>query len=397
MDRKVFLACLLIVAGTISWRSGAYFSGAFDVVVLLKAILAGLALVVAASARPAQDGHNPPWLGAVWFVGVYVCVSALGAWGSGDLQASGILAMRLLLTAAVIFALARAYPGVVVIEGLATAMVAVGVVSAATGVSSLGSGSGRLVGGVPPLTPNEISLLCGIGLLFIIWRCLTSGGRWYHFSAIAGLFAIFWVTGSRTGLTVLLGAVVLMIVQVRRMPVGAFVVAVGSVPLLFYTITSTSLVGDYVGRGGAQSISTLSSRTIAWRAAIELPDTWWESWFGSGLAVKRIAVPARWWSEQVLDSSVVSALVQTGIVGVLLLLLWTVTTVSRAVRAPAPERLLWTSLLAFVVVRSILESGLFDATPAFLVFFLIALVAGPALRPSASIGAVPARREKRLV
>jgi hypothetical protein len=41
---------------------------------------------------------------------------------------------------------------------------------------------------------------------------------------------------------------------------------------------------------------------------------------------------------------------------------------------PRPDRLLYLSLLVFILVRSVLESGLLDATPAFCVFFAISLV-----------------------
>jgi hypothetical protein len=377
MDRRLLLACLLIVVGTVSWRREVYFSGALDTVVLAKAVLACAALFVAVTTKPTQDGVRAPWMGAVWFLGVYVCVSTLGAWASGDVWASGILAIRLLLTAAVIFFLARSYPGALVMRALAISMAMVGAVSAVTGFLSLGLVAGRLLGGIPPLTPNELSLLCGIGLIYILWRCIQGLGRWYDVAGGISLFAVFWATGSRTGLAVLLGAILVMLLQARRLPVGVFVISVASMPVLFYVITSTAALAEHFGRGGWQNISTFSSRTIAWRAAIELPDTWWERWLGGGLALKRIAVPARWWSEQGLDSSVISGLVQTGIAGLVLLSVWALVTAVRACRAPFPERMLWTSLLAFVAVRGLLESGLFDASPAFLVFFLITLVAGP--------------------
>ena len=147
-----------------------------------------------------------------------------------------------------------------------------------------------------------------------------------------------------------------------------------ALPVAFYAIASTTLISDFLGRGGTRGITTLSSRTIAWQAAVDLPQTAWQQLFGGGLSLKRIPVPARWWSEQGLDSSWISGLVQVGIVGVILLLVWTLVTGFRAARAPTPERLLWSGLLSYVVTRSALESGLFDATPAFLVFFLIALL-----------------------
>ena len=230
---------------------------------------------------------------------------------------------------------------------------------------------------MPPLTPNELALLCGVGLIFVLWRCFDGRGRWFDLAIVALLVAIVWATGSRTGLAVLLVSVLIMLVQVRRLPLGVFAGIAVAIPVAFYGIASTTLISDFLGRGGTRGIATLSSRTIAWQAAVDLPQTAWQQLFGGGLSLKRIPVPARWWSEQGLDSSWISGLVQVGIVGVILLLLWTLVTGYRAARGPAPDRLLWTGLLSYVVARGLLESGLFDATPAFLVFFLIALLPRP--------------------
>ena len=81
---------------------------------------------IAVSSGPSGRRVPPPFLGALSFLGVYVAVSVFGAWTSGDVLASSILATRLLLTAAVILFLVRAYSALIVMRGLAIAMTTVG-------------------------------------------------------------------------------------------------------------------------------------------------------------------------------------------------------------------------------------------------------------------------------
>ena len=71
---------------------------------------------------------------------------------------------------------------------------------------------------------------------------------------------------------------------------------------------------------------------------------------------------------------------QTGVLGLAVAAVWIFWTFRGALLAPRPHRVLFLGLLVFLVGRSLLESGLFDATPAFVLFVAVSLLAEGASR-----------------
>ncbi len=102
---------------------------------------------------------------------------------------------------------------------------------------------------------------------------------------------------------------------------------------------------------------------------------------GAGLAKKQVPVVGQFWKTQVLDSSWMSALVQAGRSG------WCCSVFgSRGRSRPrctghGAHRMLFVGLLAYLIARSILESGLVDSTTAFMTFFLVSVLAGATPKP----------------
>ena len=84
---------------------------------------------------------------------------------------------------------------------------------------------------------------------------------------------------------------------------------------------------------------------------------------------------AQYRNEQLLDSTWISAVVQTGVLGVGVLALLVIITLLRALTLEAPYRSLTVGVLLMVLVVSFLESGLFDSSVAFIAFFSFAFVA----------------------
>ena len=142
------------------------------------------------------------------------------------------------------------------------------------------------------------------------------------------------------------------------------------------------MFGSFFGRGGAESITTLSSRTIAWSAAFDYSDSSWVRMMGAGLAKKEIPVVGQYWETQVLDSSWISALVQAGRVGMVLLGVWVVWTFVTSLNGTRAHCACCSSrLLAYLLMRSVLESGLVDSTTSFITFFLVSVLAGATPKP----------------
>jgi hypothetical protein len=364
------VVALLLVACTVGWRRGQYFAGSLDPVVAAKGALSGLALALAFFA--AQSGYRRRLgTGSVWLLGVVLGSSILGALVHGTLLASGLVAVRVAVLAAAVFFLLRGSTVREAFSSLALACGVVGIVAAVTGLSTVSTG--RLQGGVPPLSPNELALLAGIVVVYVAWRMVLGEVGWRLGTCGVVALGIVWLTGSRTALLMLVAALVVMAFHIRRARVG---LVVGGLLLGGFgaiAVVTTGVVAGFLERDGT-GVSTLESRFVAWDAASHWAESVWQLVFGGGLSVKIIQVQGQWWNEQPLDSSWVSLLVQTGVLGLVAAALWILWVLRGVLRAPRPYRALFLGLWVFLVGRSLVESGLFDATPAFLGFFALSLL-----------------------
>lgn len=379
--RLCFTTVLLLVIATVSWRRGVYYSGGVDPVVAGKAALSLIALTMAWFARQASPILIPVRGHSIAFLLSYLVVSVMGAHAAGQLVPSAVLALRVLLVGMTLYFLARVFPREVLVRNLVRAMLLVAAISALTGLPSFGM-NGRLFGGVPPLHANELAFLLAVSLIGLTWLALNEGMKGHHVVLLFFGFGALWLTGSRTGLAAALLALAVMLLQARRLNRLVATAVVATIPLGFYLVFASELLDGYFLRGGADQVTTLSSRTIAWSAAWSFPETFWARWTGMGLAQKLIPVQDQWWDVQLLDSTWVSALVQVGLIGVVILLLWLVVVAVTSLRASRPARLFLVAALALLTVRSLLESGMFDSTPSFLVIMLISLTGSAQQLPS---------------
>jgi hypothetical protein len=362
---------LLLVACTVGWRRGQYFAGSLDPVVVAKGGLSGLALALAFFA--AQSGpRRRLGTGSFWVLVAVLASSVFGALVYGTLMASALVAVRVAVLAAAVFFLLRGSGVVQVLYSLTMACGLVGAVAAVTGLPS--AASGRLQGGLPPLSPNELALLAGFVVVFVVWRTVLGESSWPL--GVPGVVAlgVVWATGSRTALLMLLVALAVMALHIRRARVGLVVGGLVLGGLGAIMAVTTGVLSGFLSRNGTGA-STLDSRFIAWRAAASWADSVWQLVFGGGLSVKIIQVQGQWWQQQPLDSSWVSLLVQTGVLGLVVSAGWVIWVLRGVLRAPRAHRALFLGLWVFLVGRSLVESGLFDATPAFLGLFALSLMA----------------------
>lgn len=385
---QLYLCCVLLVACTIPWRRATYFSGALDPVVAAKGLIGsiGLAMAFLMSRRPAH--HTPLGARTFTFAGLYLAVSCLGGWAAGQALPSVVVAVRVAMLLCSLALLLQAVGVSRLITAMTRSLGLVALFAVGTGIGTLGSG--RLQGAIPPLAPNEIAFLTGAVLLLTVHRLMEGQAhRWEAVAAMA-LFGVVWLTGSRTTAATLFLAVAVMVVQARKFSATGFIAMVAAVPAVAFAALATSAVTDMLLRGGDQNVTTLSSRTIAWQAAFTMDASTWQRWFGGGLPMKHIPVSGQYWQTQLLDSSWVSALVQTGLVGLTLTILWVTVTLTSAFRTPRPWRPLWVGLVVFIGLRSLLESGLFDASTSFIVFAMVSLMTERATRAAPEPGAAPA-------
>lgn len=379
------LVCLLLVFSLLAWRNGVYYSGGFDGVVVAKAAVGCAALAMAWFSAPAGalDRLRPRTLVVT---GSYLAVSMIGAMASGSLIPSGVLAVRVAIVLATVAFLVTSFSAAVLIRSLSTSMCAIGAVLAVSGASTYLSGggpaltAGRLAPTLLTVSPNQLALLFGLPILVLMWRITQGRVAVWHIGLLMVLGGLTWLTGSRTGLLGLAMGVVFLLLLAPRVHVGAFITVLVGVPAVLFVATFTAVLSGYFGRGGTENLTTLNSRTVAWQAAFSADRDFFSHWFGGGLSIKTVTVEGAYWDAQVLDSTWVSTFVQAGVLGLLLLGLWSVSTLWWAGRDRTPYRRLWLALAAYAVLRSALETGLLDTYVLFVVMLVPALMVD--LRPS---------------
>lgn len=386
---------LMLVLSVVTWRAQTIYDGGLDFVVLAKAALGSLAVGLAWAARVCAPVGRPMGNTFVWLLLAFITMSTFGAWTDGGLAVSGVLSMRLLLVTIAVVLLVKTFPRPQLLYDLLTSFTVVALVTAVTGVPSLVT-DGRLRGGILQLHPNELSLVCALPAVGLVYLVIQRRASLRHYLLLATLAAALVATGSRTALLTVLLAALIMLVQARRLNPGLTVTLVASLPALLFIGSQTGIIEGFITRegDGEGDITTLNSRSIVWAAAWDYPTTEWLRWLGSGLAVKRIPVEGQYWDTQNLDSSWVSALVQGGYLGATLLAVWILVLTVKTLRMPRGPRIMTQALLVAMFVRSILESGLVDSSPAFLTLILISLLADtPGTGPRCGGPEVSSRRD----
>lgn len=370
---RLYVVFLLLLVSSVAWRKGAFFSGGVDSVVLAKAGLTLIAFGIAALTPRLPGAWAAIRAAPLLWLTAYLAVATVGALLDGDALPSFVLAARVGLLAVTLLLVVLSHPWQRVLSALAGSMLLLATFGSLTGLESLAE-TGRLYGGLPPLNANEICFLVSVPVVITFWRCVTEGGRWFEYAALPALLGVVWLTGARTGLAALVLALLVVLVLSPRIPSIVAALCAVAVPVVVYVTFFTTVLSEYAARGGLESIVTLNSRTVAWRSAVDYHDSWVGHVFGGGLALKQVPVSAMYRSEQILDSTWLSAILQSGYVGLSFLVLILVSTTLAAARLGAPYGSVVLALIAMVTLASILESGLFDTTPAFILFFVIVLL-----------------------
>lgn len=387
---------LLVVVSVVSWRQGVIFSGGLDPFVIGKATVAVLGLAGAVRLWRHSTERRPVGAFLLILVSVLVSVSLLGAQVGGSSGPALVLVVRIAMLAATVTLIVAARPAHEILTALLTVMGAIAIVAAVTGLGSLLQ-EGRLDGGAPALAANELATVAlppAIGAIHVMARRgigLVVGGG---FVTLAGIVVL---TGSRTALLVLGIGILLVFAITRPLSRGMVVGGLLTIPVLYALVAFTDTASNLASRGeDPAKLLTLNSRTFAWDAVLSLPQDSWAWWIGQGLQLKTIAVSGQYWTEQVLDSSWISALAQTGVVGTSLLAVLVVAVVVFAVRRPG-MRGLTVPLLVVVLVRSFLENGLFESSVTFTILLTVGLLSDPATSRPAPVRALVEGSRQRVL
>jgi hypothetical protein len=166
-------------------------------------------------------------------------------------------------------------------------------------------------------------------------------------------------------------ATVVLVLSMRTIQRYMAVVMIACVPALLVVAMYTPFFVALLNREGTASNFTLNSRTIAWQVVLETPYESLQKWVGAGLSIKTVSVRGQHWNEQVLDSSWVSALAQTGIIGTTILAVLVTAVLVVNIRAGRMNAFP-VAILVFLLIGTFLETGLLDASVTFMVFIALA-------------------------
>jgi hypothetical protein len=369
----------LVVVSVVSWRPDTLFTGGVDPVVIGKALVAVAAFLCAFAIYKRNPVRGRVGIRSLSILLIVVATSCLGALAAGDPMPSLVLAARIALVAATVYVLACTAAPLEVLKALLIAMGILTVIGAVTGIPEF-LAEGRLASGIPAMRPNELAGLAAPPLVGLAIDIARRGLRTGTTALMLGFSVILFATGSRTTLLVTVLAIVLAIMLSWPVPQSAGVALILLVPVTYVIVAFTDLVAQVAVRGqDLQQLATLSSRTIAWQAVLDIPMDTWQKWIGAGLAVKTVEVDQRWWETQVFDSSWVSVLSQTGILGLILVSLWVLLTVVESSRS-SELRIFTLPLLTLLLFRSIAENGLIESSVIFVLFFCISLMLEPGHR-----------------
>jgi hypothetical protein len=378
----------LVVLSVVSWRPDTLYAGGADPVVIAKALVALTAFLCALAIYHRYRMHARVGIRSLFFLVAIVAVSCLGAVAAGDPTPSLVLAVRIILVAATVYTLACTTTPLDVLRSLLIAMGILSLIGAVTGIPELLS-QGRLASGIPAMRPNELAGLAAPPLVGLAIEVTRSGLRTRTAVLMLTFSAIVLATGSRTTLFVAVLAIILTIMLSWPLPHSAGIVLILLAPVAYTVAAFTDFVAQVAVRGqDLQQLATLSSRTIAWEAVLDIPMNTWHKWIGAGLAIKTVEVDQRWWETQVLDSSWVSVLSQAGIIGLVLVSVWVILTVVESARSDRLRNFTF-PLLVLLLVRSVAENGLIESSVIFVLFFCISLLLEPGYR-------YPVNREKEV-
>lgn len=241
----------------------------------------------------------------------------------------------------------------------------------------------RLQGVVPPVTPPRVgeigAVTAGLATMAGVFGVIRRRSA-IALGALGGTVLVLSHTRTAMlalsiGLVIGFAVAVARSLQARRALVAMTILVVAGW-LLFWGPLST-----WLARGQSEEeLASLTGRRDVWELVLERRPSGMELWFGAGLADKSFeGLP--------IDSGWLAVYVEQGLVGIALVG-WMVLAVGWAAwRRPASAaRAIAAFLLTFVLVSSVTETGVGDASTYLLhVFVAAVVVAGDAWRPNRAV------------
>ena len=234
---------------------------------------------------------------------------------------------------------------------------------------------GRLSGEFWPITPVQVADFSAVafGMVVVLWSCGVLQKR-FTLGAVIVTGAMLVLTHTRTEVIALVAG--LAVAGLRMFMVESRVrrlFAVTGVTVSFVVIAFSGVLATWLARGeNSQELTNLTGRTNVWGAVVNAPRDAFQVIFGYGLSNKAFnGLP--------IDSNWLAAYFDLGLLGVAIcaaLLLYVL--VSAYFQPRTPQRALALFLATYLLVTSLTETGLSDAS----VYLLELALAASLLVPS---------------
>ena len=237
-------------------------------------------------------------------------------------------------------------------------------------------GGGRLSGTLWPTPPTQVAHYAAvtIGLVIVLWLGGLMRGRVTLIIVLVAT-AMLLLTHTRTALIAMVAGIVVggMSLFVARARVRKLFV-VGGVLVSVGAITLSSVVTTWLARGESTSqLATLTNRTAAWTAVLNVPRNWFQVLFGFGLSnqgLNGVSIDSNWYAAY-LDQGVFAVVVCATILVFLF--------VTAYFQPRGAQRALALFLVTYCLVASFTETGFSQPSTYLLEVTLAASLLAPSL------------------
>ncbi|WP_222536921.1 O-antigen ligase family protein [Pedobacter polysacchareus] len=215
------------------------------------------------------------------------------------------------------------------------------------------------------MNPNELGMLCGLGISCLIFDLYRNHQRWWTILKIAILAYALIMTKSRSSLV---GLLLIIYFHLRRSESKILKYAIYTAIIGVIPIAVEKLI---LRKGGIDDLLSMTGRMPFWKALINegLPR---EPWFGFGfmrIDYKDHFESVHTYAGHMTHNTFMQVLMNLGFVGFLLAITQLTFTIRGFLKEPEEKKLMLLGILIPVLINSFTEFGIFGETNYGILFY----------------------------
>ncbi|MBB5647183.1 O-antigen ligase family protein [Pedobacter cryoconitis] len=215
------------------------------------------------------------------------------------------------------------------------------------------------------MNPNELGMLCGLGISCLIFDLYRNHQRWWTILKIAILAYALIMTKSRSSLV---GLLIIVYFHLRRSESKILKYAIYAAILAVIPVAVEKLI---LRKGGIDDLLSMTGRMPFWKALINegLPR---EPWFGFGfmrIDYKDHFESVHTYAGHMTHNTFMQVLMNLGFVGFTLAIIQLSFTIRGFLKEPEEKKLMLLGILIPVIINSFTEFGIFGETNYGILFY----------------------------